>query len=116
MNSKEWSPDLRQAGAFSVSAIASSRRPATRRWDRLAEIAGRYFGKRTARGSRGRLQSWSWGDGRARRLWKAEIVNERVEMLPGRGKGATFDSADVVDPTIQRFISGPATRRSPLAR
>ena len=28
-------------------------------------------------------------------------------MLPGRGKGATHDAADVVDPTIQRFISGP---------
>ncbi len=85
------------------SAPDEGREPPELTWDRLAEIAGRYVGKRTARGSRGRLQSLSWGDGRARRHWKAEIV----EMLPGRGKGATHDAADVVDPTIQRFISGP---------
>lgn len=39
-------------------------------------------------------------------LWKTEIVIERVEMLSGRGKGAMRDAADVVGPTIQRFVSG----------
>ncbi len=67
-------------------------------WDRLAEIAGRYLGKRQMVAVEGRLQTRSWDDESGRRHWKTEIVAERVEMLSGRGKGALHGTADAVRP------------------
>jgi single-strand DNA-binding protein len=63
-------------------------------WDRLAEIAGRYLGKRQLVAVEGRLQTRSWDDESGRRHWKTEVVASRVEMLSGREARAMREAAD----------------------
>ena len=64
-------------------------------WDRLAEICAQYLGKGQQVAVEGRLQSRSWDDDLGRRHSKTEVVASAVEMLSGRGKGATQEAVAI---------------------
>lgn len=63
-------------------------------WSKLGEICGKYLKKGRPVYIEGRLQTRSWEDQAGNKRYTTEIIAQNMQMLGGRGEGASAGGGD----------------------
>jgi single-strand DNA-binding protein len=77
-------------------------------WNRLGEIAAEYLRKGSQVYIEGRLQTRKWQDKQGNDRYTTEIVASDMQMLGGRGGGASQETRDYRETGGGRSSSAPA--------